>query len=438
MDKKIIIIITLLCFLGILLFFALFRIPMTDDYAFFVNSSDGVIKAMFKGYMQWDGRMISITSFVQHSLIYYLGFSFTRVVWLISFLVSILILQLFLIKEFTHKNSLNIQIATYIILVFSVWFGMKNHISQTIYWAVGGAYTFNMLLFFCWYVSYSTENGKFKPLSSYIFSFIIGASTQNLLTIPFTIVFFDLLQQKSRKKYLHLILIILGAFLITLAPGNVIRSNTVKSFELVQITSNYYFILLLYLKNSIYLILFGFISGFIISLQNTQKIKPNLLLKKSAIWLLASLTTIIPFAIVSKEFALIRTSIYFQIALFITILYLSFYIKQKFRSKFIKFQMHKEIIIYSYLILVLTFFAFKTVPQIFDNYRMHKEFISREQYINKLKSENHMNIVVKEIKTANWASNFLLRIYDIPDNTNTWMSRYTAKYYKLDSIKTKK
>lgn len=72
--------INLCLWIGAGVYFALFRLPMTDDYYAAEVAEKGILGAIYNGAMNWDERYMTLSAFVQYFLICHYGWAGARLV----------------------------------------------------------------------------------------------------------------------------------------------------------------------------------------------------------------------------------------------------------------------------------------------------------------------------------------------------------------------
>jgi hypothetical protein len=241
------------------------------------------------------------------------------------------------------------------------WLGSYRHISETVYWGTGGAYSFDLLLATLWIVWFlKTKKQSSSTLTKFLlflFSFVVGATTQNLtlgiLALLFvTLVIHWLTNEKGSIGFYSLLFIavFLGLLFITLAPGNLLRLHKTgvqtEETTIFLLIKSYLQVLLAYLKISLVLIGLSIMSGF----GTYFLIYPNYKLKwefsysipktkfqiavflKDFKWLIVSLSTVLPFMI-APGMAFPRTSLFFMYFLLLFIVYFTIITLRKLQSR---------------------------------------------------------------------------------------------------------
>jgi Family of unknown function (DUF6056) len=313
-----------------------------DDYAFIVNLNKiGILQNAIEGYLTWDGRMLTLGAFVQAFLLKNLPIELITFVWSLCFLGSGILIFYIINQElqFKIKNKYT-KILLVLILMIVSWLGAYIHFSETIYWGTGGCYSFGLLLGSIW-VFWFLKIQEFKinliqKIVFFIFSIIVGGTTQNLTVALLTLIVVYLIYNYIKKiksvnsfNFLILISVLLGLSFIMLAPGNAIRMKeagyaTFSNLSFFIVFKHTLFVLVYYFYYSIVAILLSLVAAFGIFNLLNPKIKfrtfPKIIFPKSREnwahllldfkWLLVSLSTILPFILIPNLMAK-RTVIYF-------------------------------------------------------------------------------------------------------------------------------
>lgn len=319
-----------------------------DDYAVLNEINDlGIFERCLHGYYSWDGRYLTPAAFLQGAFLKLLPVELITLFWNSCFLLSGVLL-FYIIKEET-KDKLSNSNKFYLPLLIAVvfWLGSYNHIGQTIYWATGGVYSFNLLLGAVWlFLFYKVQNtNQLKNKFGFaILTVFIGLTTQNLTIGFISLLVLTLLNDflKREKKNISfnaflLLIIITGTLFLSLAPGNFIRAKEVNDLAVENITfailiKNFFFAILTYLKLSFILIIAAILAAFVfvekrgnkilVATQNIifiPKTKEQLIeLIATYKYLIVALSTVLPF-ITMPEVVSPRTAIYFMFFLVIFI-----------------------------------------------------------------------------------------------------------------------
>ncbi len=313
-----------------------------DDYALINDLNKiGVVQHCIEGYLTWDGRMLSLGGFVQCFLLKNLSIELITFVWSFCFLISSFLIYSIINQEFrfqiTNKNT---KVLVVLVLTIVSWLGAYIHFSETIYWGTGGCYSFGLLLGSIWVLWFlkiqDLKINLIQKIVFFIFSIIVGGTTQNLTIALVTLIFIYLFYNylKSVKSvnnfnFFILIAILLGLSFIMFAPGNSIRMKeagyeTFSNLTFLIFFRHSLFVLVYYFYFSIVAIIFTIVVAFgIFHTQNpnTQFNKlPKIIVPKTKEnwvdlmfnfkWLLVALSTILPFILIPNLMAK-RTVIYF-------------------------------------------------------------------------------------------------------------------------------
>ncbi|CAM3594147.1 hypothetical protein FSS13T_16400 [Flavobacterium saliperosum S13] len=312
-----------------------------DDYAVLNEVHDlGIYQRCIHGYFTWDGRYLTPAAFLQGAFLKLLPVEMITLFWNCCFLLSGVLL-FYIIKEETNDKSGTLN-KTYLPLLITVifWLGSYAHIGQTIYWATGGVYSFNLLLGAIWLLLFykvpKTNRPVFK-IVFLIFTVFIGLTTQNL-TIGFiallllTVVTDFLKNEKRNINYnvLLLLIIIGGTLFLSLAPGNFLRveeinNSAFRNSTLWMLIRNSAFTLATYFLYSFILIILSVLAAFVYVFQSGNKIsatiKSHIFIPKTKErflafiatykYLIVAFSTILPF-ITMPEVVSSRTAIYFM------------------------------------------------------------------------------------------------------------------------------
>lgn len=401
----------------------------SDDYAFLLDlNKNGVIKHCVSWYFEWDGRTLTLGGFLQALGLLYLPVEFLTFCWSICFITSGA-LVFYIIKEELNLNKQEIKNKYLVItsLIITFWLGCYFILSEVVYWAVGGYYSLTLLFGAIWILFYlktsNVESSLFKKYCFILFSFIVGASTQNLsiglIVLVLITIFTDILEHKKVKMGFNLsvlIALILGLMFISLAPGNWLRIQTIKNELTSELTLGIIFrnslkILYHYFSRAIFLVPLSLLCGisivfsnysinkidfFNISSLHRLKIDFCYLLKKTK-WFLVALSTIIPF-ILFPELVTYRTTIYFLYFLFIYVVLFSIKMTKKIfiidDSKRLNFY---GIIGYAFFLLIIISNAYFAYSNFSKGLILKQAIVEREK---KLKDVSKESVELKIIDSA--------------------------------------
>jgi hypothetical protein len=334
----------------------------SDDYAFMVHTNKkGILENCIYGYLTWDGRFLALAAFVQCFLLKYIQIQGVTFFWALTFVGSGFFLVKILLLELELTIAKNLQLLLGLLLTTVFWLGSYKHISETVYWGTGGAYSFDLLLGAIWIVWFLKIDKHSLTLKHkflfFIFSFIVGATTQNLtfgiLALLFVTIFIHWLTNKKGTIGFYSLLFIavfLGLLFITLAPGNLLRLHKTgvqtEETTIFLLIKSYLQVLLAYLKISLVLIGLSIMSGFgtyfLIHPNHKLKWKFSYSIPKTKFqiavflkdfkWLIVSLSTVLPFMI-APGMAFPRTSLFFMYFLLLFIVYFIIITLRKLQSR---------------------------------------------------------------------------------------------------------
>jgi hypothetical protein len=252
-----------------------------DDFSFLNElKKNGVLNNAVIGYNTWDGRFLSLTWLLQQVAFVYCSVQTMVFFWSLCFLLSGFLLFYSISNESTIGKISQMK-KTFIILFLTLlfWLGSVTHFSQTIYWATGGVYSFNLFIGALWIVLFlkfqKEEFNKFQKGLYVLFSLIVGATTINLaiglITLVLLTLWIDYLsknKQKNNFNFMVLALLTIGFLFILVAPGNFVRAAEINKMngqnELSwNVISNYFSVLFLYLKWSSILIFLSVLGGIV-------------------------------------------------------------------------------------------------------------------------------------------------------------------------------
>ncbi len=404
-----------------------------DDFYFYnLLKEKGLLRFAVDQYLSWDGRHFTLSGFVQTFLISYTNAPVTILVWTFSFLMA----SFFTVKYFNWKGSilpfLGILTASLIVL-------FKSHAFETIYWATGGVYSFNLMLGALWLLAYSRKVSPKGML--YILTVLLGATTQNLTLALMMIVFFDIIFLKITTGYwrndliLILFLFLPGLIFISLAPGSLNRPNHYSevSYSFVQLL---YKPILLYYR-SYYTSLIAIPFAFIIALLIYSERRGRDLFYTFLKYFLASAISLVPFIVLPQELSVApRIYIYFQYFLLIALIYFFLWIFQ-FTGKRVPFFNARPHQVLSILTAnaILIYAATLVWANLFTGIQIQKMNREREKII--LSSPLNSDLVISRIKVPRNSFTFMHAFFDLTDSSEYYANKAAAIYYYQNSIITK-
>jgi hypothetical protein len=323
-------------------------------------------------------------------------------------------------------------------------------------------YSFDLLLGVIWIVLFLKSNKHAFTLKNnflfFIFSFVVGASTQNLtlgiLALLFVTIIVNWLTNEKKQLGFYGLLFIaafLGLLFITLAPGNLLRLQKTgihtEEATLFLVVKGYLQVLIAYLKMSCLLIGFSIISGlgiyFLLFPYHKFKWQFSYYIPKTKYqiaifikdykWLIVSLCTVLPF-VIAPGMAFPRTSLYFMyflllfIVCFIVITLKKVQIKSKpssFNSTFIS----NPLVLFGFIFILSISFAVYN----FDKGIHLKDLITQRENLLKKNKAKVVTIVLinpNEISQCYKFSDLSL----IENEMVAWRRLRMEEYYKVKQI----
>ncbi len=416
-----------------------------DDFAFFLSvKNHDIIPILYDQYFNYDGRFLTPIAFIQHALIkYFNNAPLITFFWVISFISSISIIATFYCKK---KETLVILIG---LLASSYLILFKTHISQTVYWSVGGIYSLGFFFGVLWLFFYNKRQDALvldgtNKAQYYKYFFItcilVGLTSQNLSICAVTIILFDLLFSKKEKKrelLIGLLLVIPGIVFLSLAPGNSIRSGIPPSLSIYTFSfENIYRIYSTpFLMSKWAFFLSPICSLFIFVYGDFRQKK---LVGYSLKYFMASIASPFPFLFFEKSVSSGRIYIYFQVFFLISLIYLWIFIfsslNTKTKKNFIS-QKLKYLAQFSTVLLLLgaSYILYSNFIYGLD---IKKSMDIRNNYIQQEKLNGKKVIEVKKINSSKtWGYKvFMHEFSDIMDDPMYTVEKSAAEYYGIDSL----
>lgn len=313
-----------------------------DDYAILNEINDfGVYQRCISGFYNWDGRYMTPAAFFQGVFLSTLPVGVITLIWNLCFLLSGFLLYFIIKRELAIPNRTVFYLPLLICTIF--WLGSYPHIAQTVYWATGGVYSFNLLIgaiWLYWFYGIKTPYSYANRILFLLLTILIGLTTQNLTVGLMTLLLLEIVSDSLKKEngdlkfnLLLLLLIFAGTLFISTAPGNFVRLNEIDAssdISLVRIFRNFVLILYIYLKISAVLILLSLCAAIVWLTESGKKISftiRNVLVLPKTKWqnaafidnykfLAAAVSTILPLVTI-PDVASPRTAIYFMFFLFL-------------------------------------------------------------------------------------------------------------------------
>lgn len=423
-----------------------------DDYSFLLDLNKyGVLDNCLRLYKVWDGRFLSVGAFVQGFLINHVKIEVITFFWNILFLISGYVLFNIVIVELKLEIDKNTKFLLCLVTSVCFWLGSYLHTNQTIYWATGGVYSFNLFLGVFWILFYLKINLKtnLKFILFLIFSFITGATTQNLtiglITLVFINIFINFLERnKSEIKFNVIILLFLisGLSVLMLSPGNAIRIAEFPEFNSNNITflgllKNFTVVIENYYLRSKYLIILTFVCGIafriLIKLDLFSFLKINfntisfVIIIKNIKWLLVSLSTLTPFIFI-PSLAVDRTLIYFMAFIVIFILITVLKSNQK---KIYKYNKINKLISSGLILVVLGYCIIFSFINLKKGIILKYEITKREQIL--LNSKNK-TVTVYQIPSHLISDCYTFFDFPVDAPKGNFVIEGPEKYYNLNKL----
>ncbi len=428
---------------------------LADDYYFMMSlTENGILKHCINFYHIMDGRFLGIGAFVQGFLLRYISVNFITLFWNVCFLISGILIF------YIAKEDLNLKISKKYSLLFGlitsiiIWVGSYTHIAQTVYWATGGVYSFSLLVGLLWIMVYNSKLKKkqyFNHLILFLpFSFIVGATTQNLSISIIALVFINILIDVLDKNHVNLklniltiLFLIAGILFISLAPGSEKRIAIVNE---PQYNSVKYFLINLYLiskffftQNLILIVLSIIISFFFrmitfnstINFKKIRFIFPNnrsniINFLKSYKWLLIAISSYLPFIIIPRAVAE-RTVIYFG---FFIVVFILITILKNYSSSVRTYKFYTKTISSLVLLLFIGSFYY-LIYNLEKGFELNKEITKREYILKNGKNKIVTVSVIPESMKSSCYNFGDLRVWYKSDH---WMNSSYEQYYGLKKI----
>lgn len=442
-----------LLFIGIILpilSINLFTFFWLDDYGNLQRlkkENFSIIESMIYFYNNWDGRNLSIAGFWKFLTLKYFPAEIVTLSYTIFWLFNLFLIIKITEQEIEKKISNKLVIAILTVLSLILFYGSRNHIAQTIFWAGGGIYTtmltFGLIwIYFVNHLSKRSNISTFQHIIIFFFSINVGMLSQNLSTSLIAYIFTKWLLNSHNRNFrkivlLNIIAIIIGTIIISVAPGNFIRAehndNSFK-FSLITVIEDFFKINIIYLMQYKQLILFLLVAFFLyLYLNHAQKIKSFIsaesykIIKPTLPYLLATISTVIPFTIL-RGFYGPRTSIFFEYFLVITLLILCcmitlhYFKLNTFRRK-------------TFLIIVLIIVGF-------HNYYMINALKVAYQIKSQIKQRENiaLNSQGKDLTFIDLSNDdklpFFYQFTDLSDDSTFFHNRSYARIYNLKSVRT--
>ena len=401
---------------------------MPNDGVQRLSSFSDIIKSMYNHYFMWGGRITAHT-LVQFFLMF--DKQFFNIINSIAFVGLAVLVYL-------HSNvSKKINIPLLIGIIFSLWFFIPQF-GLTVLWVSGaGNYlwcTIIILLFLLPYRKYLENEHSFKDNTlNFILMIIIGIlagwTNENtggamiLLTMLF-IVYYKLKNVKIPNwAFSGFVSSCIGFGLLVLAPGNNARKEYLvnKTINIIKNIGNVFgtsFTLMFGLT----ILLLVVLAFFLITNNNTQLISKSLTI--SFMYIFSALAGIIVL-IVSPQ---IPASNLVLVIVFIIVAIGNIYSNISINSKSL------NIILVACLIGFTIKFADSYSIAYKDIVKTYNSINTQISTINTEKESGNLDIEIKNIPKAQSEYNAFRGSRYVSDDKESWLNKWMAKYYGVNSI----
>jgi len=402
-----------------------------------------VFKMAWLQYMNWDGRSLSISSFVQLISLKYFPVELTTFIWASCFVISaIFIFKILQIENpFFYKGKNSFILVS--VLSAMMWLGLWKLIPDIIYWPTGGSYSLLNLLGVAWLYIFlrGLKNEKFNG-RNYVFifflSFFLGNNSHNFILGLITICLAELgyyrVIKKDNRASRYIISALAGlcisACIVFLAPGNQVRLHSGTHIGmnwnfiinyLVVIARYAYWLAGLLILCLVVLRLCGQKILFDVkAIQNEFRKKQSFfILFYNHKYLVAAFATIAVF-FSTAYFAVPRTAVFFSVFLVI-------YLFQKGWKK--ELDMHSKTFIYGSTIFLCLFTGI-LVFQMIQAYSVKQKLNERETVFKSMEGNDAIvpSIPGKDIP-------FAFSFVDISSDSAYWVNRCVALHYGLKTVR---
>lgn len=215
--------------------------PWADDFVFMERVKDyNIVDYIWSGYMQWDGRYLSLHTVLHYFMIKHFGVVFSVFVWSLFFYLFCLF-ALLLVEEH-QKLTLNFRVffLKLGLLTLLLWLGFSYHIADTVYWAAGGGYVMSLAMVYGWVYVYRKNGDKSAHLHLIVFFFfsLLTGLVGVIGSFPVLVfLFLDYIFRVRGEKRAYCLKfplvgfagVLVGTLLNVLAPGNFIRGSILES-----------------------------------------------------------------------------------------------------------------------------------------------------------------------------------------------------------------
>jgi hypothetical protein len=210
----------------------------SDDYAniFRLKANHNILRYLWAGYMEWDGRHLSVQALFQIVFIRYLSASMGVFLWSCCLLwLSIMLVKIIRLEtQLSDEANTFGEVWTSLLLFVVLWFGFSFHIADTMYWVTGGVYMMSLAMVFSWvylYLKWVNEPGTFEFWVGFLLGLLVGLSGVNAGFPLLVLVLLDVLihrrfsWQKLKFPLLMSVAIFVSTMVTVVAPGNFIRAT---------------------------------------------------------------------------------------------------------------------------------------------------------------------------------------------------------------------
>lgn len=414
---------------------SLFIPEWTDYFGFSAALKENKITDyLWNGYLKWDGRFLSLSALIQCFLVLY----FPHVIIVLFYSALFLINGLLIGKILDIQIKGEKRILLHILIIISLFYGFYSHISETVFWAVGGVYTLHLFfgLILILYLKYGSKQFvKYDLGIVVLLSLISGSTSQNfspalIIYLAYFLIFIPRESDKNRYWF-ALGGLLAGLSIISLAPGNFIRANGNESnfnLDVIWLMKLFVGITLRYLKFSLVLIAFAIFSALLMAGRMTytaESFKKHL--KADFVWFLMALATVAPMVFVPSETSL-RTSIFFMAFLYVFVFKMSswFFVHNKFF-------LGNKLIFCILICLVVTHFYMMSI-EYRDGSTAQSARKSLVEDIISQKQQGQDTIVIFQPALPMKAFTINYNKYRITSNSNNWINKQHSSYYGLTAI----
>ena len=458
-----------LCFmaLAIVIFLTIFlgslTWPVADDFSIYAHVQEkGILGTVIYYFKFQEGRFFTI--FLDSLLFKFFKFQYSYFITIFYAIIlissSILTTRIILLINNFKRNSKVI----FSFYFFTILIGLAPIIKEVVYWITGGAYILSFFLVILYFyllflLNFSDNNKRNKIIIIsflMLFSIFFGGMVQNLSpVILFNLLIFliYLIKIKSKNWFyilIFLILILIGTAIMYLAPGNYIRAGFGNNidFSFSAIISNYFKVLLTYLRQSLVMVALSIIGSacfsiyFVLNKNNqsfflneNNKINKRLKIVITFLFLISALISILPFALI-PDFAAPRAGLFFMmlISIFIwqigLILFVPFL--NKMIARFKNFHIVIAIVPIIFIFITFSFIVSMTTRSIYDAIIIGDQIKNRHSYLINLDDSARDSIIIIDKVSGRLPE--LIYFEDITNNPDHWRNKDFAKFFKIKSV----